>query len=192
MTQHDEKAELERQLGEERAQRAAEASDEPGDDELEEELEEEVEEEAEPEAEPEPEPDEEEVSDELRARRLGRAVDAFELELRGIFGVDEPLEQVAVDGAIGFMVPGVLALKANEKYRRCPVCNGHGAVLTGSIADGKQTADCPRCAGRGYLERLENPTPPTAEQANGTGTGDDDAAFGVPAWMGDPNIGATA
>jgi hypothetical protein len=128
-------------------------------------------------------------TDEQRAKQLGGLMDDFESSLRDVLGADEPLVPVPMEGALGFMLPGALELKPHERFRRCVVCNGHGQVLTGSIADNQQTADCPRCSGRGYLERLDEPQPPTdGVQGATNGAGDDDAAFGVPKWMGDPGI----
>jgi hypothetical protein len=126
---------------------------------------------------------------EKQAREFGRLVDGFEAGLCELLEVDGPLVQVPMEGAIGFMLPGALELRAHDKFRRCAVCNGHGQVLTGSLADSQQTADCPRCGGRGYLERLEQQAPPAeGEPPAVNGTVDDDAAFGVPKWAGDPNI----
>ena len=191
MARHGDKAMLERELAEERARRAREAraggdeptGDEPTGDEP---------------TGDEPTGDEpvdtdlvEEKSDEQRALELGLIVEGFEAALRDVFGADEPLVQLEMDGAIGFLLPGAVAFKANDKFRRCQTCNGHGAVLTGSIADGKQTADCPRCAGLGYLTRLEEGQGEARQQVGETGNGivDPDAGFGVERWMGDPSIG---
>ena len=148
----------------------------------------------EPAAEPVDEPAAEQVDEglsmEAQAERLGELMDGFEAGLRELFGVAEPLVPVPMDGALGFMLPGALELKPHAKFRRCSTCNGHGVVVTGSLADGKQTADCPRCAGRGYLEKLDelNENAATSETA-GNGATDDDAGYGVPKWMGDPGVG---
>lgn len=190
MPTQEEKRALQRQLDEERAAAAAAATaevepsdepeDEPGDEEPE------VEQLEQPEADEEPEA----KSDEQRVKELDVLMAGFEAGLRDVFGIEGELQQVPMDGAIGYMLPGALDLKEHEKYRRCSTCNGHGQVLTGSLADGKQTADCPRCAGRGYLERMEDVQQSTGEaNGNGTGEGDPDAGFGVPAWMGDPSLG---
>ena len=186
MTPEPDKDELQRRLDEERAQAAREArqgNGDPGD-----------EHEDEPEAEDEPQADEPEAvtepTPEQQAKRLGRVVGSFELELRELFGETEPLTPLSMDGAIGFMIPGMLEVKPNDKFRRCSTCNGHGQVLTGSLADGKQTADCPRCAGLGYLTRLEGDDVQPAAPTNGNNAVDPDAGFGVESWMGDPNIGA--
>lgn len=190
MEEQPDKQTLEARLAEERAAQAraahtqlASATGAPAD-----------EPEDEPEDEPADEPADElavdERSDEARAEELGLVVDAFEVALRELLGADLPLDPVPLDGAIGFMVPGALELKAHEKFRRCSVCNGHGQVLTGSLADSKQTADCPRCSGRGYLEKMEVEAS-DAEQgaANSSGAADPDAGYGVPKWMGDPAVG---
>jgi hypothetical protein len=127
-------------------------------------------------------------SDKQLADELGRVVGTFEAELCTIFGVEPPLVDVPMQGAIGYMLPGALELKANDKFRCCLVCNGHGQVLTGSLANEQQTANCPRCGGRGYLERLANHSPPTTTQNEPAAAVSDDDAFGVPSWMGDPSI----
>lgn len=126
---------------------------------------------------------------EKQAREFRQLMDGFEADLRAFFGETEPLERVPMDGACGFMAPGSLVYKENDKFRRCGTCNGHGVVITGSLADGKQTADCPRCGGRGYLERLPDAPATPGEPTNGNAAHDDDDGFGVPSWMGDPSIG---
>jgi len=148
----------------------------------------------EPAAEQVDEPAAEQVDDglsmEAQADRLGELMDGFETGLRELFGVAEPLVPVPMDGALGFMLPGALELKEHAKFRRCSTCNGHGVVVTGSLADGKQTADCPRCAGRGYLEKLETlEGNDAASETAGNGAADADAGYGVPKWMGDPGVG---
>lgn len=175
-------AELATDLESERVNRAAAADDD----------------EPEPETEPEPEPEttvddaDDGMSDELRARRLGKLVDKFEADLCELLDETGPLTPVPMDGAVGFMFPGMLELKTNDRYRRCSVCNGHGQVLTGSMADGRQTADCPRCAGRGYLEQLDQHEQTADTKGTDAAAVDPDAGFGVPAWMGDPSINAGA
>jgi hypothetical protein len=106
-------------------------------------------------SEPEPAPELEGLSDEERVKRLGQAVNRFERALQKLFGLEEPLQEVPMEGAIGFMLPGVLEMREHEDFRRCPTCNGHGRVLTGSVHEGDQTADCPNpnCRGRGYWRR---------------------------------------
>lgn len=190
MSQPESKTEIENRLAAERAQRAAEARDDDPehDDEHDEELDDELDDEHD-----DVEVDEAEVegmSDEQLGKAIGKLVDAFEADLRELIGAEEELTAVPMDGAVGFMLPGALVYNTHEKFRRCSTCNGRGEVLTGSLADGKQTADCPRCGGRGYLEKLDD-EPAGEEQGatNGTGAADPDAGYGVPTWMGDPNIG---
>lgn len=191
MTPEPDKRELERRLADER-RAAAEAATAEAEPDAEPEVPELHEDEVEPEPDVEPEAEVEQgMTDEQRAKQLGRTMDRFELELRELFGEAEALTPCPMDGALGFMVPGMLELKVNEKYKRCPVCNGHGAVLTGSIAEGKQTADCPRCGARGYLEKIEQGETQSTEPTNGNGEAAADDGYGVPAWMGNPNIGAT-
>jgi hypothetical protein len=93
-----------------------------------------------------------------------------------------------------------------ESYKACPTCAGWGQVLTGSIRAGKELIDCPGCAGRGYVERLNSsggaltpsagapatvPAAPNLEQPeaeqNGSGAPAEEV-WGVPSWMGDPNL----
>lgn len=192
MPTQEEKKRLEQQRDAERAERArgATATVEPGDEPEAEPGDEEPE--AEPDEQPEADEEPEAKSDEQRVAELDALMAGFEAGLRDVFGIEEELQPVPMDGAVGYMLPGALVLKDHEHYRRCATCNGHGQVLTGSLADGKQTADCPRCSGRGYLERLpesQQQTVPT--NGNGDGEVDPDAGFGVPAWMGDPAIGQT-
>lgn len=141
-------------------------------------------------SEPEPAPEPEGLSDEERVKRLGQAVNRFERALQKLFGLEEPLQEVPMEGAIGFMLPGVLEMREHEDFRRCPTCNGHGRVLTGSVHEGDQTADCPNpnCRGRGYWRRETQPQPPPAPavaQANGPPN-----EWEQPTWLGDTSIGA--
>lgn len=188
--------ELERQLEQERADRARDAQQpagDPGDEQPDE-----AEADDEPEADDEADDDDEtevdepkavkEISPEAQARKLGRIVDSFELELRELFAVDEPLTPLSMDGAIGFMFPGMLEVKPNEQFKACRTCNGHGQVLTGSLAEGKQTADCPRCKGLGYLIRDETPTAANGVEPSADNADDPDAGFSAPTWMGDTSI----
>jgi hypothetical protein len=189
MGQTDDKAELERRLAEERSERAnaAAATAEPGDDEPADEPEDEPGDE--PEDEPADEPAGEGPSMELQAEQLGELMDGFEAGLRELFGIAEPLPPVPMEGMFGFMLPGTLDYRTNDKFRRCSTCNGQGEVLTGSIADGKQTANCPRCDGRGYLEKLdEHEQQPAASETAANGAVDPDAGYGVPKWMGNPDV----
>lgn len=39
----------------------------------------------------------------------------------------------------------------------CPICRGHGVVLTGSGVEGQEDRRCWRCQGAGYLELRPNP-----------------------------------
>lgn len=190
MDEQPDKETLERQLAEERAERAAAAAAEPEPNDDDQVVDDDDDQEEPTGDEPEEPSDDDDRSDELRAEQLGLVVDGFEAALRDVLGADEKLDPVPMDGAIGFMVPGALELKAHAKFRRCSTCNGHGQVLTGSLADQRQTTDCPRCAGRGYLEKTEELAGDGEQDAtNGDGAVDPDAGFGVPKWMGDPAVG---
>jgi hypothetical protein len=151
-----------------------------------------------PEAEPEIEPEApagKEPTGEQMARSLDRIVNNFEKALTKLFEPDEPLQRAETPGVLGFVLPGFNALKPNDKFVRCDTCNGHGKVLTGAVNQENALADCPRCAARGYLEKLEpiaqpQPQPvltgPTAPVTPQTGNGQ--AEYGVPAWMGNPEV----
>jgi len=97
----------------------------------------------------------------------------------------------------------------NPMFKACETCNGFGEVFTGSLREGHTSRNCPACAGRGYLEALDStgrplaeggaaaalpviPTPPPAPQLEPmeVSQGGTETRFGVPAWMGDPNLGA--
>lgn len=92
-------------------------------------------------------------------------------------------------------------LLENERFRRCPVCNGHAKVKTGSLAEQYALADCPGCGGRGFQERTDLPSngaaqapPPAVLPALSPqpASGDNGAAepqWGTPTWMGDTSIG---
>lgn len=95
-------------------------------------------------------------------------------------------------------------LQPHEWFQPCATCDGIGVVLTGSKRPGNATVDCPACRGRGYLEALDangNPLAaapslaaiPHPEELAPAPAADNGAAagltFGVPAWMGDPNLG---
>lgn len=180
--------ELELERDAERQARADEANPEPDDDDDDELAEAEAEPSADPDAEPADTVEQQSKNEDQLAEELGLLMQGFEAGLRDLFGVDEQLVEVPMDGAVGFMLPGALELKAHAKFKRCATCNGHGQVLTGSLAEQQQTADCPRCGGRGYLERLEQEQPPAERAIEPARNGDDDDGFGVPKWMGDPNL----
>lgn len=98
--------------------------------------------------------------------------------------------------------------RTHEHFKACETCAGYGAVLTGSRRQGNELRDCPACGGRGYLEALNSqgqplaggqgmpvpnaggavvlPVPEVAPPANGAAS---EVTFGVPTWMGDPNVG---
>lgn len=98
----------------------------------------------------------------------------------------EPCEEC---GAAGIRIPGP-QMKANDKYRMCPTCDGYGQVLTGSKAASHVTANCPTCMGRGFQERVAEGQTPAAPIVQPVESGD---GFGTPTWMGDPEVkpGAT-
>lgn len=151
-----------------------------------------------------------EASAEDTMRQLARIMDDAAAALADLFGLDEPLEPAPIDGILGFVAPGAFVHRPHEKYKACPTCNGLGDVLTGSHKQGNETQPCPRCAGRGYLEKLSQVTatatpgyvqstatasPATAsvgmvhfqpEPEPAAQNGDD--GYGVPSWAGDPSI----
>ena len=134
-------------------------------------------------------------SPEQMMKQLERSLANFKKALVKLFGDDEPLEEIPQPGALGFMMPGYTAHRTHENFIRCDTCNGHGKVLTGSLAGENALANCPRCAGRGYLEKMVQPqqpqtvpvvTGPTAFVTQPLSNGADE--YGVPAWMGNPDV----
>lgn len=110
-------------------------------------------------------------------------------------------------GGIGLVPPGP-SPRAHEWFRSCDTCSGFGQVLTGSLREGQNARDCPRCKGRGYLEAIgsdgqalaDKPGPApvaTALPASAPAEGapapapvvQAEPTFGTPSWMGDPAIG---
>lgn len=107
---------------------------------------------------------------------------------------------------IGLVPPGPKP-QTHEHFRACETCAGFGEVLTGSRRAGNESRDCPGCGGRGYVEALDESGMPLAGRPAGTVAGGSASApaqgpgdgsngqpasaadrFGVPAWMGDPNL----
>lgn len=108
---------------------------------------------------------------------------------------------------IGLTEPGEPEpeLQPHEWFKACPTCAGVGVVKTGSVRPGNATVDCPACRGRGYLEALKDgqplasapslaaPAPAPADATTppaGAPAETGELEFGVPAWMGNPNLGA--
>lgn len=111
----------------------------------------------------------------------------------------------ATCGGIGLAEPGEPEpeLQGHEWFIECEKCAGIGLVLTGSKRPGNSTVDCPGCRGRGYLEALRDGQPLASGQSLAApapaelATGETPAiaapqepalTFGVPPWMGDPNL----
>jgi hypothetical protein len=109
-------------------------------------------------------------------------------------------------GSVGLTPP--TAPRPHDNFRPCATCNGHGEVLTGSKREGYQSRQCPDCRGRGYLEKMvggqpvspdgppvaNEPTgaplvPPVPVLAGGDNGAGGEQSYGVPSWMGDPNLG---
>jgi Zn-finger nucleic acid-binding protein len=137
---------------------------------------------------PAPEPSPEEQSAEAQAKALDKAMTAFERALRKALEIAEPLREAPYEGVAGYLLPGVAEYATNDKFKTCPTCHGMGDVLTGSMKAGNEFAPCPRCGGRGYLEkqaRVEQPAGTVSPQAQTNGEEDE---YGVPSWMGDPSI----
>lgn len=111
----------------------------------------------------------------------------------------------ATCGGIGLAEPGEPEpeLQPHEWFIECEKCAGIGLVLTGSKRPGNSTVDCPGCRGRGYLEAIRDgqplasgpslAAPAPAELATGetpaiAAPAESPLTFGVPPWMGDPNL----
>lgn len=142
-------------------------------------------------------------------RKLEREQERHEKRVREVMGAHvagfEPCEHC---GGVGLLPPGPKP-QTHENYKPCETCNGFGRVLTGSQRPGNEDVDCPSCRGRGYLERLDAngqpivaqvpsaaaiapaPVAPVAlEPAELNGAKQGEGTWGVPAWMGDPNLGS--
>lgn len=137
-------------------------------------------------------------SDKQTQAMFDRAVSAFRAKLADVFEVDD-VEPSQTPGVIGFLLPGFTEHKTHSNFQRCPTCNGWGRILTGSIREGEQEADCPdpRCRGRGYWRKADVPAPPPTPVAQVTGptvfAGQPQQRNGAeewetPTWMGDPNL----
>jgi hypothetical protein len=127
------------------------------------------------------------IADSFDAEAFEREAKRHEKAVKRLLGA-ETVETIceACEG-IGYVPPwkaDVPQLRPNEGFRGCDVCDGLGLVATGSYRPGAETVDCPRCAGRGYLERVE-PPPAVAPAGEANGAGSE---WGIPPWAGDPNI----
>lgn len=107
---------------------------------------------------------------------------------------------------IGLVPPGPKP-QTHEFFKACATCAGFGEVLTGSRRAGQESRDCPGCAGRGYVEKLDGQGMPLAVGGGAAGALDGRTppaplteasrpaeapaadGFGVPSWMGDPRLG---
>jgi hypothetical protein len=139
-----------------------------------------------PEPDPSPVPAPEPASEEAQMKAMGREYDRHAKALERIIGEDfAMLAPCDHCGGLGFAPP--VTLRPHKNFRACETCNGFGDVLTGSRKEGNATQPCPVCAGRGYLERLEQPAAPLApQQPNGP---QPQPEYGVPSWMGNPQVG---
>jgi hypothetical protein len=165
---------------------------------------------------PEPDPDREAVqaSEPSRAqlRELDGELEHFRERVHEVMGafVAGMVDCETCNG-LGLRPPDP-APRSHPWFKTCPTCAGYGEVLTGSRDEQHLGVNCPRCAGRGYLEGLDASGSPLSELAKQPGAltiaaaataGElepdqwppDPAAehvpaeHGTPAWMGDPNLG---
>lgn len=168
------------------------------------------------EGEPEPEPDRERVQarepgkDQLR--ELDAELEHFRERTHAIMGpfVDGMVDCEHCNG-LGIRPPDPEP-RSHPWFKTCPTCSGYGQVLTGSRDEQHLGVNCPRCAGRGYLEGLDQAGTPLSElaatpggltMATAAAAGELEpaqwpvdpasehvpATHGAPAWMGDPSIG---
>lgn len=72
-----------------------------------------------------------------------------------------------------------------DRYRTCPTCQGFAFVLTGAQETATWQVACPSCGGRGFQEKQ---TAAEGAQVPMTAPAAPAEEWGVPAWMGDPNI----
>lgn len=75
--------------------------------------------------------------------------------------------------------------KQLDRFRTCPTCDGFGRVLTGAQDTAEWQVQCPGCGGRGFQERTGQPSTAAAPAPVAQATEEE---WGVPSWMGDPNI----
>jgi hypothetical protein len=136
--------------------------------------------------EPAPEPAPEQPPTGLNAEQtaeLEKATTAYYRRVAKVFHGELPPECSTCNG-LGFDLSGGEAppdFPTHDHYIGCDDCDGLGKVRTGSQVPHFDLADCPKCQGRGYLEKL--PTPQAVP--------DQPAEYGTPAWMGNvpPNTG---
>lgn len=141
-------------------------------------------------------------------RRLEREQERHEKRVHEVMGAHVAgFEACEHCGGVGLLPPGPKP-QSHSNYKACETCRGFGRVLTGSQRPGNEDVDCPTCRGRGYLEKLDQqgqplvPDQPTAaaiapvpvavvalEAGDLNGGSGNSEQWGVPAWMGDPNLG---
>lgn len=129
-----------------------------------------------PEPEPAPEPEPSGMSA-AQAGELEKATTAYIKRVEKVFGPGNVPPPCSHCEGLGFDLTGgegAPDFPEHEQYKACDECGGLGNVKTGSKVAGHDLHECPKCIGRGYLERL--PTP--------TAVPDQQDAYGTPAWMG--------
>lgn len=166
--------------------------------------------EPEPEPEPAPEPTEPPSGEPTNAqfRALGKESDRHAAAVRKIMGpFAEGMVECEHCSGMG-LAPAGPEPQTHAFFKQCGTCAGFGLVLTGSSRPGNESRDCPECRGRGYLEALSESGAPLAEAgaqppapgpspapaivpppAESAANGHVEQRFGVPSWMGDPNLG---
>lgn len=141
--------------------------------------------EPEPEPQPEPEPEPEPQAGTLSAEQvheLEKATTAYFKRAEKVFGPGNVPPSCPHCEGLGFDLTGgepAAEFKSHEQYIECPECGGMGNVKTGSKVPGHDLHDCPKCVGRGYLEKL-----PALQEVKPEGE-----QYGTPAWMG--NVSTT-
>jgi hypothetical protein len=139
----------------------------------------------EPEPEPEPEPTPEPEAgamDAEQAAELEKATTAYMKRVEKVFGAGNAPPACPACEGLGFDLTGGSGqpdYATHEQYIECHDCHGLGFVKTGSQVMGHDLHECPKCVGRGYLEKLGQPqlVPEEGEQ------------YGTPAWMGNVQPG---
>src|SRR5207247_1303529 len=111
-----------------------------------------------------------------QAVELEKATTAYYKRIAKVFGGELPPECPTCNGLAFDLTGGAgePAFREHEQYKGCDECDGLGKVKTGSQVHGHDLADCPKCQGRGYLEKL--PVPQAVP--------DQPEEYGTPAWMG--------
>lgn len=113
-----------------------------------------------------------------QAAKLDKAATTYIRAVERVFGAGNVPPQCPHCQGLGFDLTGgepEPVLLGHENFIGCDECDGYGIVRTGSKVQGHDLHACPKCVGRGFLERLPGPVA-VPEQG--------EPSYGTPAWMG--------